>query len=75
MKLDTKVTLIFKNKEGDKQELTITVKQMLEKTVDDFHEYLEDECSSGSCYTETQNFCDCGGLYGDYEIDEVVFYN
>ena len=72
MKLKTKVTLIFKNKEGEKLELQTTVKDMLERTLDDFYEDLEPECTSASCNNESQNFCDCGAVYEDYEIDEVV---
>lgn len=72
MKLKAKVTLIFKNKEGDKKELILTVKDMLERTLEDFYEDLEPECTSVSCNNESQNFCDCGAVYEDYEIDEVL---
>ena len=72
MKLKAKVTLIFKNKEGKKKELVLTVKDMLERTLEDFYEDLESECTSSGCNNESQNFCDCGAEYEDYEITEVV---
>lgn len=71
MKLDSNITLVFKNKEGNFKELTVTVKDMLERTLDDFYEDLEDECTSSGCNNESQNFCDCGASYEDYEIYEV----
>lgn len=72
MKLEAKVTLIFKNKEGDKKELVLTVKDMLERTLEEFYEDLEDECTNSGCNNESQNFCDCGAVYEDYEITKVV---
>ena len=72
MKLEAKVTLIFKNKEGDKKELKLTVKDMLKRTLEDFYEDLEYECTSSGCNNESQNFCDCGAVYEDYNITEVV---
>ena len=30
-------------------------------------------CSSPSCNNESQNFCDCGGEYGDYEYSKIEF--
>ena len=71
MKLDSNITLVFKNKEGNFKELTVTVKDLLERTLDDFYEDLEDECTSSGCNNESQNFCDCGASYEDYEIYEV----
>lgn len=73
MKLDSKVTLIFINKEGKKIGLETTIKDMLEKTLDDFYEDLEPECRSASCNNEGQNFCDCKAVYEDYNIYEAVF--
>jgi len=71
MKLDSKITLVFKNKEGHTKDYTMTIKQMLEGTLDDFYEDLEDECTNSGCNNESQNFCDCGSSYEDYEIYEV----
>ena len=72
MKLDETIKLVFKNKVGDKKELQLTVKDMLERCLYDFYEDLEDECTSSGCNTESQNFCDCGTIYGDYEITEII---
>ena len=73
MKLEEKVTLMFKNKEGDKKELVLTLKYLIERCLDDFYEDLESECTSSGCNNESQNFCDCGPEYEDYEITEVIF--
>lgn len=74
MKLDDEVKIIFKNDEGKTAEITITVNQLLDKTRDDFHEMLDDSepCTSASCNNESQNFCDCGSSFEDYEIVEVL---
>jgi hypothetical protein len=71
MKIESNIDLIFKNKEGDFKKITITVKDMLERTLDDFYEDLEDECTNSGCNNESQNFCDCGPSYEDYEIYEI----
>ena len=72
MKLDDKVKLLFKNGYHF-AELEITVEDLLEKTTEDFYEMLEENnpCTSASCNNESQNFCDCGSVYDDYEIVEV----
>lgn len=73
MKLEDNVIIVFKNTEGEKANITITVKQLLENTCDDFYEWLDDSepCTSASCNNESQNFCDCGSSFEDYEICEV----
>lgn len=73
MKLEDNVIIVFKNTEGEKANITITVKQLLENTSDDFYEWLDDSepCTSASCNNESQNFCDCGSSFEDYEICEV----
>ena len=70
--LDSEVTLVFKNKEGETIELGTTLKDLLERTIDDFYEDLEPTCTSSSCNNESQNFCDCGSAYEEYEIDSVI---
>jgi len=60
MKLTDEVKIIFKNSEGKKEELTITIDKLLDNTKDD------------RCNNESQNFCDCGGRFEDYLIDEVL---
>jgi hypothetical protein len=73
MKLEDYVKIVFKNTEGKKADITVTVKQLLENTSDDFYEWLDDSepCTSASCNNESQNFCDCGSSYEDYEICEI----
>jgi len=74
MKFEDKIKLVFKNSEGEKVDLEITVKEMLERNLDDFYEDLEsgESCNSSSCNNESQNFCDCGGVYEDYEFFEII---
>ncbi|MGV8877697.1 MAG: hypothetical protein ACOH2A_01570 [Sphingobacteriaceae bacterium] len=74
MKLTDEIKIIFKNSDGAKEELTITVDKLLESTKDDLYELLEETipCTSSGCNNESQNFCDCGGSFEDYLIDEVV---
>lgn len=74
MKLKDYVKIIFKNDNGEKAELEITVKQLLDKTTDDILDLLcdSDTCTSASCNNESQNFCDCGSIYEDYKIVEVI---
>ena len=75
MKLDEEITLLFKNKEGKKLELQLSVKDMLERTLEDFYEDLEYGCTSSSCHNESQNFCDCPPQYEDYVIDGIIINN
>ncbi len=56
MKLQAKVTLLFKNKDGEKKELTMTVKEMLERTLEDFYEDLEGKCTNSGCNNEAKTF-------------------
>jgi hypothetical protein len=73
MKLEDYVKIVFINTEGKKADITVTVKQLLENTSDDFYEWLDDSepCTSASCNNESQNFCDCGSSFEDYEICEI----
>ena len=75
MRFEDEVNILFKNDKGETKEITITVKQLLENTTDDFSEWLDDTapCTSASCNNESQNFCDCGSIYEDYEISEISF--
>jgi hypothetical protein len=74
MKLEDKVKVVFKNLEGDTAEIEITVEELLNNTTDDFYDLLESSvpCTSASCNNESQNFCDCGLIYEDYVISEVL---
>lgn len=74
MKLDDEVIiLLFKNNEGETTVITLTIDQLLDKTRDDLYEMLDNSepCTCSSCNNESQNFCDCGSKYEDYEIVEV----
>lgn len=74
MNLENEIKIVFKNNEGNKKEIIITVKQLLENTTDDFYKLLDDSepCTSASCNNESQNFCDCGSSFEDYEICELL---
>jgi hypothetical protein len=74
MKLTDEIKIIFKNPEGKKEELNITIDKLLESTKEDLYDMLEETipCQSSSCNNESQNFCDCGPLFEDYTIDEVL---
>jgi hypothetical protein len=73
MKLTDEVKVIFKNSQEDEKEIIITVDELLENTKDDLLEMLENtvSCTSSSCYNESQNFCDCGGVFEDYYVYEI----
>ena len=74
MKLTEEVKIIFKNSEGQKEEMTITVDKLLESTKDDLYEMLEDTrpCTTTSCNNESQNVTDCGGGSEHFVIDKVL---
>jgi len=74
-KFEDEVKILFVNTEGKKAEITINVKQLLENTSDDFYEWLDDSepCTSSGCNNESQNFCDCGSSFEDYEIYGIEF--
>ena len=68
--LKEEIQIVFKDGTGDVKKITVTVEQLIEKTSDDFLEWLDDSdpCTSASCNNESQNFCDCGSTFEDYEI-------
>lgn len=74
MKLTDNVELVFFNPDGDHKSIGMTVREMLENTIDDFYEWLDDSepCTSASCNNESQNFCDCGSSFEEYELLEVI---
>jgi hypothetical protein len=71
-KLEDEVTIVFKNNEGKTEQLTITIRQLLDRTAEDLHEMLEDNVPC-SCINEGQNFCECNPYFEDYEIVELIF--
>ncbi len=72
MKLETKVTLILSDKHGNKAKIKTTFKELLNTIEEEYFENLDEQCTSSSCHNESKNFCDCGSMYEDYEITEVV---
>lgn len=70
MDLNEKIKVLFKNNKGDTTSITITVLELLKNTDDDLYELLDSSvpCTSASCNNESQNFCDCGSHFEDYEI-------
>jgi hypothetical protein len=75
MLLTDNVKIVFKHDTDDTTaEITITAKQLLENTTDDFYEMLDDTqpCMSATCNSESQNFCDCDSGYEDYTIVEII---
>ena len=68
--LQNEVSILFGNNHGKTKEITVTIEQLLENTTDDFCEWLEntEPCTSASCNNESQNFCDCGASFEDFEI-------
>lgn len=75
MNLKTKIELILKNKEGDVKKVEYSFKNLLNKTIEDIYDELEEECTSSGCNNESQNFCDCGPQYEDFEIKEFNVLN
>lgn len=72
MKLNEEVKILFKNKEGKTEEITITVNQLLESTKDDLYEMLEETIPCTCNINESCNHCECNLNFEDYEIVEVV---
>lgn len=73
-KLHEDVTVVFTNKQGEEKKLITSYKLLIENTTDDFYDMLEPECTSSSCNNESQNFCDCGNIYEDFEIKSVIVH-
>lgn len=67
--------LLFKHQEsGEELRCFRTLKDVLNCC--DVYDLLPDsQCVSGSCFTESQNFCDCTGEYDDYEFVSISYAN
>lgn len=70
IKAEEYVILVYSD---SKDELTIECKlsDVLDNDHDYFLENAEPECTSSGCHNESQNFCDCGGIYEDYKFVEM----
>lgn len=78
MSWETEVEIVFKNPNtGEEKTLGASLKELLERSVDDFYEALDDTepCTSASCNNESQNFCDCGSYFEDFEIVDIRISN
>lgn len=42
IRFEDEVKILFVNREGQKADITINVKQLLENTIDDFYEWISD---------------------------------
>jgi hypothetical protein len=75
MKLQDLVTLVFKNDEGVVKNLEITVAKLIDGSLDEFYDLLEESepCTSSSCNNESQNFCDCPEKFLGFELVELTF--
>lgn len=73
IKMEDDVVVVFKNKEGETVELSTTARFIIENTSEDLYDMLEKtkHCTSSSCNNESQNFCDCGPNFDEYEINEI----
>jgi hypothetical protein len=74
MKPESLVKIIFTSPQGLKREITITLKDLLDKTTEDLYDILEGMavCKNSGCNNESQNFCDCDSEFQDYEISDVL---
>jgi len=67
----TDVEIIFKSRTGEQARIETDLKSLLYSSEEDFFDALEQPCTSASCNNESQNFCDCGSNYDDYEITDI----
>ena len=74
LNLDSDIEILFKNSEGKTAKIGATVKDLLNKTTDDLNELLDETspCTSASCNNESNNHCDCGSIYEDYQITGIT---
>lgn len=69
---EIKFKLLFKKKEGDIISRIYLLSELISMDLEFIYENLEYECTSSSCNTESQNFCDCE--YEDYELFKELQY-
>ena len=74
-KLNTNVSVLFKSG-FNFVELKITLGDLIQKTEEELFELLEEREAPCTCtLSESQNFCECGGAFEDYEIVEIEILN
>ena len=71
---EIKFKFLFKNKENDIISRIYHLDDLISMDLESIYENLESECTSSSCNTESQNFCDCGCQYEDYELFKKLQY-
>jgi hypothetical protein len=68
MKREIKFVFVIEN-EGEKHfSAPYTVEDLLETTEEDILMAMEPDCESSGCNNESQNFCDCGGVFENAKI-------
>lgn len=65
--------LILKNDNDDIKEISLAMVLLIDNSLETLIENSETECNSSSCNNESQNFCDCGSDYEDFEIYDIEF--
>lgn len=65
--------LILKNDNDDIKEISLPMVLLIDNSLETLIENSETECNSSSCNNESQNFCDCGSEYEDFEIYDIRF--
>lgn len=65
--------LILKNDTDDIKEISLPMVLLINNSLETLIENYETECNSSSCNNESQNFCDCGSEYEDFEIYDISF--
>ena len=75
MKLKKYIKVEFMDSQKNKAYITITLKQLVELDEEGIYELLDnsESCTNSGCNNESQNFCDCGSSFEDYEISEIHF--
>lgn len=66
----TFVEIIYANNEGEEVIATATLQEVLEHDMEHFIEQME-KCTSGSCFNESRNHCDCDPEYEDYDFKTI----
>ena len=73
IELNNKSELVFhlEDSNGDKILVGMSLSRVEELCAEHVYESLETACTESGCNNESQNFCDCGSQYEDYEIKSM----